>query len=785
MANINDEFAAASEAYQRELNQLGTVSDATAAKLKVAAAGVADFDKKMSLATAAAGSLVKTFTTYNRAVYDGIKSYKDLASTTDALATSIEAVSAAIAFILPIGRIAKIAVAGLGLLAGELTRQSKVIGEQLSNIRDGFDGLAQYGATASRGMSEVFEGLQRLGLGVQEATHMVKLMGDNADVVTLFSSTMAKGQRQFEDTVEGMRGFRGDLLSLGIPIKEQTTATLGYLRLQKQLTMGTKLQMDMSARAVTNYVKEVDLLTRITGQTKEQQQKLLEDAMQEATYAAARDELAEKNANSANLLDIALRLAAKGGKEATDAIKGMAGGVLSNEAAIKMHSSSQGKYFDLVQRIRSGEIQTTEEVVEGMREAFKATAQFGKVMRGTYALGVMEDKFVKYHTTSLAKASAETLSLKDAQQEQKDLLENLDPVQKKYQQDLIKFHDQMLRNQKAVQDLVPAYQASIGGVTDGLGTLTNAAMAAAGALYRLANPNTNTAPTATELSGAASESKTSAANVSNVHADVMSGKYKNEADAGVGRIEQAEQQRKINLDKSMEMQRRQGHMLGSKGGSIFSGGRSDTSEDSLNKYIDFGSNSGDRAHFDQLNSNTKSAFIAMASDYYSMTKSKLKITSAARSYEEQKKLHEDFKAGRSRFPAAEPGKSLHEVGNALDLPEDQVSALIAKGLLSQYGFKPLAGDPVHIFMRDGGIIPATPGGTTVTAGEAGTAEAFVPLKNGTIPVSFSDAGMDKVVEAIVETQKQNNSMLYILDQILRTQTSTNDISDRMLRIAQN
>mgnify|MGYP003340562695 CR=1 FL=1 len=77
----------------------------------------------------------------------------------------------------------------LGLLAGEATRFSKIIGEQADNVRKGFDGLAEVGATAGDGMQGVFEGLQRLGLGVQDADHMVRLLAENAETVSLFGGT--------------------------------------------------------------------------------------------------------------------------------------------------------------------------------------------------------------------------------------------------------------------------------------------------------------------------------------------------------------------------------------------------------------------------------------------------------------------------------------------------------------------------------------------------------------------------------------------------------------------
>lgn len=44
-----------------------------------------------------------------------------------------------------------------------------------------------------------------------------------------------------------------------------------------------------------------------------------------------------------------------------------------------------------------------------------------------------------------------------------------------------------------------------------------------------------------------------------------------------------------------------------------------------------------------------------------------RITSARRSTADQARLYSIYRAGKSRFPAARPGRSLHEHGLALDL----------------------------------------------------------------------------------------------------------------------
>jgi hypothetical protein len=64
------------------------------------------------------------------------------------------------------------------------------------------------------------------------------------------------------------------------------------------------------------------------------------------------------------------------------------------------------------------------------------------------------------------------------------------------------------------------------------------------------------------------------------------------------------------------------------------------------------------------------------------------ITSTVRSFAEQLRLFLRFKAGLSRFPAAPPGKSTHQLGIAVDLVPKNPSALDdVVELMFRHGFK--------------------------------------------------------------------------------------------------
>jgi hypothetical protein len=148
---------------------------------------------------------------------------------------------------------------------------------------------------------------------------------------------------------------------------------------------------------------------------------------------------------------------------------------------------------------------------------------------------------------------------------------------------------------------------------------------------------------------------------------------------------------------------------------------------SYKDYIKFTGNTGSEEHFNKLQPQVREAFAKMARDYNQLTGDKLQINSAFRSPEEQAGVD----SGTN--PKAAPGKSKHNIGMAVDIQSSQVRELGGLGLLQQYGFKTLANDPPHIFMRDGGIAKGPDSGYPATL--HGT-EAVIPLKNGAVPVSL-------------------------------------------------
>lgn len=475
MANINEEFAAASEAAQRELAQFGVITDATAARLKTAAAGVAEFEQKMKLATAAGATLYRTFTSYNRAVLDGVKGYKDLAETTDNLASSIEAVTAALAFILPIGRVAKIVTAGLGLLAGELVRTSKAVGEQLDGLRSGFDELAQVGATTAGGLTDMYEVMQQVGLSAKDFPAFAKRLSDSSEILATFGGSVTRGRDVVTGLAESLRPMQDQLLNFGIRIEQIGDASLAFVKNQRLTSLGTNANLNLGKEAMMSYVKELDILTRLTGISRQQQEKLQEEAMSNAAYAATIDELtAEGRLDEVEAIKKAQVYFANLGPGALkgfrDSISGFVG---TTQEATDLQLVSNMEVLKFADDLRAGRLKSAEEIATGAQGVYRAIQGTNETIGR--AAAQMGTSFGTVYPESrrvgqlLGETAEDMVARARAEQEKRDkaLAES--------NKTMINANAEMLKTQKTIQSTVEAYQAGINGATTGLNLLNDAA----------------------------------------------------------------------------------------------------------------------------------------------------------------------------------------------------------------------------------------------------------------------------------------------------------------------
>lgn len=217
----------------------------------------------------------------------------------------------------------------------------------------------------------------------------------------------------------------------------------------------------------------------------------------------------------------------------------------------------------------------------------------------------------------------------------------------------------------------------------------------------------------------------------------------------------------------------------------------------LQDLFDFGSASGSKSNFEQLDGRFKDAVIKAAEEYNATTGKKLRINSAKRDSEDQQRLYNNWIArGKTGMPVGKPGTSRHEKGIAVDIQNHGDSQAVA-AMNRQGLYQKVPNDPVHFQFAKGGIAMGPRSGYMATLHGP---EAVVPLPDGkNIPVKMesntessrametfksdmgSMMGQIKDVLYLLSDKMNNPQMVSLMDEMVRAQKNSVDIQNKMLR----
>lgn len=217
----------------------------------------------------------------------------------------------------------------------------------------------------------------------------------------------------------------------------------------------------------------------------------------------------------------------------------------------------------------------------------------------------------------------------------------------------------------------------------------------------------------------------------------------------------------------------------------------------LNDLFDFGSASGSKSNFEQMEAGFKNAVIRAAEEYNATTGKKMRINSAKRDSEDQERLYNAWIArGKTGMPVGRPGTSRHEHGIAVDIQNygdpKAVAAMNNQGL-----YQKVPNDPVHFQFANGGISTGPRSGYLATLHGP---EAIVPLPDGkSIPVKMSENNssssmmdsfksdfgnmMTQIRDVLTVLSDKTNDprMISLMDEMVRAQKNSVDVQQKMLR----
>ena len=682
--------------YTRHLNEGIPISENLARAMKDASTGIKDYTRNLKASKEALMGSLKSLgmsmvngesgaSVYNNTIKQGAKTFSDWVS--------------------------KIPFVGkaLGAVAEAAATYENAVADQADALFKSYQDISRSGIAT--GMNDAFKNLQDAGFTMKEIGQYGQLMKENSAVLATMGGTTAQGAAEFAKVSKNIKNsqLETQFMRMGMTVGDINSGIANYVKIQ-QLSGSTLQQNDKQiAASAAEYILEQDKVTKVTGLTADQQNKIYEGALAQEQFAAKTFQLQQRAATgdeqakaelkrNRQLVEFAM---AKGGPEAAKQAQLFIAGAV-NTKGYQQFQRSFAQTADYIDKGGTNVGQAQNLLVNDAKVLAKDQSRLGQV-------GAFNNIFTPIQEVGkLAAASVKDYAVanKDAAAQQQTQIRATDEATgamvdlTKDQRDITQSADHVINKG------VPL-------VTKGLSGLSSVTQQLTSVFGQLAGKEGQIGGGTTLLNKIG---------IGGAAAPVVP-PVTPPAGAGAANV------------------------------------------DSL---INFTGGTGSKTHFQQLNPTVLNSFVQMASAYFNSTGKKLQVNSAYRSVEEQAKVN----SGTN--PKAAPGRSLHNVGKAVDINSNQVSDLQSMGLLGQYGFSTLNGDPPHIQMPSaatGGILSGPTSGYQATLHGN---EAVVPLPDGkTIPVQNRGSGsVDQTNLLAMELEK--------LESLLGVMQKQNDITSKIL-----
>jgi hypothetical protein len=250
----------------------------------------------------------------------------DLAKTAQDGAASVSSVTGALSS-LPYG---------LGQLAKAATFAAQVLEKNIATQEN----LAKSGANFSGNLDLIRQSAAKTYLGLDQFGSVVS---KNADVFSTMAGNVQKGTNRFvaiqNELLAPGSSTANNLATLGYSFQDAANLTTSYMRQQGTMNKQGLQDNQKIAASVAQYGRELDVLSKLTGQSREAIEQKLAAENQEAQFQAYLASLAPAEAEK---LQQGIRAAmAQGGQGAVDALKAMAMGFPPMTEAAQIYTATQ------------------------------------------------------------------------------------------------------------------------------------------------------------------------------------------------------------------------------------------------------------------------------------------------------------------------------------------------------------------------------------------------------------------------------------------------------------
>ena len=246
--------------------------------------------------------------------------------------------------------------------------------EQFDRTYGVFEKLSDVGVVST--FSDLKEAAQGMNLSIADTEEALNKHSKN---LALFASSAIDGRKQFQGMATMSASVRTDFQKLGISSKEFNDMQLSYLNQQMRITGGQKQTIEQMTKGSEDYIKEIDLMAKLTGSSRKAIIAEREARLNDARYVASMSSLPKQIRDNIDQgLDATTAFA---GKELSSALQDIistdgVGITKGGTNLVRALSASGLNVSDMVAGLKNGSISWTQMLNMLSKTAGKNVKQF-------------------------------------------------------------------------------------------------------------------------------------------------------------------------------------------------------------------------------------------------------------------------------------------------------------------------------------------------------------------------------------------------------------------------
>jgi hypothetical protein len=366
------------------------------------------------------GSVKNVQRAYNDALKNGVKVTKDFSKKTEEATKQVEALGDVVpGFIKTIGSLMSAAGAAAGLVKNfstelmfggrnieDFAQHIPAIGEAAKDFMGMFTQntetlrqSADIGAAFGNDIMGMSRAAANAQMPLEEFSSMV---ANNTDTLRQLGSTSTNGALRLSQLTKSVRLGDEQLMNLAFSTEELNEGTASYIRLQARSGRLQSMSDQELIAGTQSYLKEVDLLAKITGKSRKATQDDMEKTAAEANVLVMMQDMNDKEKK--NFLGNITMVDELLGQDMGNAFKDLADGVAQTDLAKKLESLNS-PLGDLAREARSGQISQAE-FADRLKTVGPELLDFAKSMGGAGTSALMGQAGFSEALGSLAQVTA-------------------------------------------------------------------------------------------------------------------------------------------------------------------------------------------------------------------------------------------------------------------------------------------------------------------------------------------------------------------------------------------